>query len=163
MRMRGFIQDSLQSKLLVLVCSRGIIMNKINEDSQLYKGIFWITDLEDVDKNDLYFQIQVDFLGNIDPSVDRIRLNSKNNDNYNHKNLWNDLSSRQTHNKPFDYYPRGRVEITNGKAVIYANPNICTGEVVDWIKDKFNLTSHNGIKSVKIMPDYSEHYKCFLD
>lgn len=161
--MRGFIQDSLQSKLLVLVYSRGVIMNKINEDSQLYKGIFWITDLDNISNNELYFQIPVDFLGNIDPSVDRIRLNSKNNDNYNHKNMWNDLSSRQTHNKSFDYYPRGRVEIMNGKAVIYANPNICTSEVVDWIKDRFNLTNHNGIKSVKVMPDHSEHYKCYLD
>ena len=138
-------------------------MYNLMEDSQLYKGIFWIKDLEDIDFNQLYFQIPVDMDGNIDDEFDRMRLNSKNNDNYNHKLVWDSLPSKETDAKSFDYYPRGRVEISNGKVIIYANPNICTDSVVDWIVKRFNLTSHNGIKSVRIIPDYSVHYRCYLD
>jgi len=138
-------------------------MATLFEDSQLYKGIFWITDLEDIGANQLYFQIPVDAYGNIDLEFDRMCLNSKNADNYNHKNVWGELSSKETHNKPFDYYPRGRVEIANAKATIYLNSHICTTEVIDFIKRKFNLTDHNGIKKVSVVVDGSDHYQCYLD
>ena len=138
-------------------------MLRLTEDSQLYKGIFWITDMDDIDSNQLYFQIPVDLDGNIDSDFDRMRLNSKNNDNYNHQLVWKTLSSNETCNKSFDYYPRGRVEIANGKATIYANPNICISKVVDWLTRKFNLNSHSGITKVRVVPDHSEHYQCYLD
>lgn len=138
-------------------------MLKLTEDTQLYKGIFWIIDLDDIESNQLYFQIPVDMNGNIDADFDRMRLNSKNMDNYNHQAVWKSLSSKETHNKPFDYYPRGRVEIANGKATVYANPNICTSSVVDWLVSKFNLNSHNGINKVNVIPDNSVHYRCYLD
>ncbi len=134
-----------------------------NNKSQLYKGIFWITDIDEVSSESLVFLIPVDSIGNIDPSVDRMNLNSKNNDNYNHKKLWESLNSRETHNKSFDYYPRGRVEVSKGKATIYANPHICTETVVEWIVETFNLTEQNGIKKIKVVPDNSCHYNCNLD
>ena len=139
-------------------------MQLINEDSQLYKGIFWIKDVDDIAQSILYFQIPVDASGTIEmDALDRLRLNSKNNDNYNHKLVWADLTSKETGGKPFDYYPRGRVEISNGKAIIYANPNVCSAELVYCLKKFFNLTSHNGINSVRLIPDFSDHYKCYLD
>ena len=49
---------------------------------------------------------------------------SKSGDNYNHKLLWERVKTKGC-NKPFDYYPRGRVEISNkGKPVVYMNPYI---------------------------------------
>ena len=132
-------------------------------DYVVFKGIFWITDLENVAENRLYFRIPVDAMGIIDPSVDRMSLNSKNLDNYNHEKVWESLTSKETHNKRFDYYPRGRVEISRGKATIYANSHICTEEVVEWIRDRFNLTEENGILSVRVVQDNSAHYKCYLD
>ncbi len=132
-------------------------------DKQLYKGVFWITDLENLDENELFFRIPVNSQGMIDPLVDRMSLNSKNNDNYNHKRLWESLGSKVTHGKRFDHYPRGRVEISNEKAIVYASPYICTEDIIDWIKDKFNLTEQNGIKYVRVVPDNSRHYKCYLD
>ena len=82
---------------------------------------------------------------------------SKSGDNYNHKALWEYVRPRGC-NKPFDYYPRGRVEISNkGKPVVYMNSNI--GEdVIERIILAFEL------KEVPIIHyDGSEHYKCFLD
>ena len=134
-----------------------------DSDKRLYKGVFWITDLENMGENDLFFKIPVDSQGVIDPSVDRMSLNSKNNDNYNHKRLWERLGSKVTHGKEFDHFPRGRVEIANEKAIIYASPYICTEDIIDWIIDKFNLTEQNGIKSIRVVPDNSSHYKCHLD
>ena len=135
----------------------------MNREDRLYKGIFWITDIDDPIMGNLYFTIPVEPDGTIDPSVDRMSLNSQNNDNYNHKKVWENLGSKATNNKSFDYYPRGRVEISNRKAVIYASPYICTEEVVDWIKDTFHLTDQNGINNIRVVPDNSYHYKCYLD
>lgn len=136
----------------------------IKEDSTLYKGIFWITDVDDVESSELYFQIPCDSNGEIDSDFQiSPQLSSKNTANYNHKNLWNSLSSKTTHNLPFNHYPRGRVEIHNGIATIYCSPYIATDELKTWIINKFNLTSHNGIKKVRMIADGSEHYHCYLD
>ena len=122
----------------------------INEDSTLYRGIFWIRDIDNIDNTDLYFQISP-------------QLSSKDTQNYNHKNLWNSLPKKITNNLSFDYYPRGRVEVHNGIATIYCSPYIATEELKNWIIDKFNLNNHNGIKKVKMIADGSNHYHCYLD
>lgn len=132
----------------------------IKEDSQLYKGIFWIKDLEDIDNNELYFQVPCDTYGNIDSNIE---LNSKSGKSFNHEKTWSKLSSKYTDNQPYNYYPRGRVEISNGVATIYCSPYICTDELKKWITSKYNLNSHNGIKKIKLVADGSNHYKCYLD
>ena len=134
----------------------------LNEDSELYKGIFWITDVNDILSSKLYFQIPCNSAGDVSGNLN-MNFTSKSGNNFNHENTWDKLSKKYTGNKPFNYYPRGRVEISNGKAIIYANPNIATDKVKEWCIDKFNLNEHNGIKKVIIKPDYSNHYKCYLD
>ena len=53
---------------------------------------------------------------------------------------------------------RGRVEIKrNGKAVIFLNPRI-DNTYIDKIKTEFCLTDEP-----KVIYDYSNHYKCYLD
>ena len=134
----------------------------LKEDSQLYKGIFWITDSDNIYSNQLYFQIPCDTNGNILADID-IGMSSKSTLNFNHEKVWNQLEKKYTGNLPYNYYPRGRVEINNGKAIIYLSPWINNQEVIDFIKDKYNLTVYNGIKSVRAISDGSEHYKCYLD
>ena len=74
---------------------------------------------------------------------------------YNHKLLWEYIKPR---NKPFDYYPRGRVDYNAiGKAIIYMNPNI-SAEYIDEIKTAFGIDSEPVIRY-----DHSEHYKCHID
>lgn len=133
------------------------------EDKQLSKGIFWIIDIENFEDDPMIFRIPVDPMGIIDDSVDRAMLNSKQHENYNHKKKWEILNTKVTRNKRFDHYPRGRVEIRQHRAIIYATPCICTEEIIDFIRNEFNLTDENGIRSVCVIPDYSEHYKCHFD
>lgn len=134
---------------------------KLTEDRNLYKGIFWIVDLENIHRNrDYCFQIQTDRDGYV---VDDFFYNSKNGETLNHKATWEELPRRSRMGVPFNYFPRGRVEINHGKAVIYANPNICTQEVKDFIVDEFNLTQSNGINEVVMKADGSPHYMCYLD
>lgn len=137
----------------------------LNEDTSLYRGIFWIPDIDDVESSEFYFQIPCDSNGNInDPDFVISNLqSSKGNNNYNHEKVWNSLDKKYTKGKPFNYYPRGRIEISNGKATIYASPHIPQDDLKSWVIDKFNLTTYNGIKKIRIVADGSEHYKCFLD
>lgn len=130
--------------------------------TELYKGIFWITEVDDWSAEQLISRIQVTPAGKL-INPEKLDLNSKNVDNYNHRLLWESLTSKTTHNKPYNYYPRGRIEIKHGKAMIYANPNICCEELVDFLVKRFGLTEDNGIAEVRLNPDGSNHYKCYLD
>lgn len=77
--------------------------------------------------------------------------------NYNHRLIWESVKPRGC-NKPYNYYPRGRVEISNkGKPLIYMNVNI-GHEYILVIMEKFNLS-----EMPKIHYDGSEHYKSYLD
>lgn len=134
---------------------------RLIESFDLYKGIFWITDLENISNNKLYFQIPCDSDGQI-ISNDFIS-NAKSGTTYNHEKTWKSLPNKVTQRKPFNYFPRGRVEISNQKAIIYLSPHIATEEVKNWVIDKFNLNSLNSIKSVRMIADGSNHYRCYLD
>lgn len=133
----------------------------LNEDSQLYKGIFWIKDIDNIKDSKLYFQIPCDSNGNINDN--NINFTSKSGKSFNHENTWKQLSKYDTNNKPFNYYPRGRVEINNNKAIIYCNQNIANDDLKQWCINVFNLNKHNGINNVIIKVDNSNHYKCYLD
>ena len=90
-------------------------------------------------------------------------MSSTGSDNYNHKKVWSTLDKKLTKGKPFGYYPRGRVEISNGVAKIFHSPHIPQNDLKKWVIDKFNLNNYNGIKKVKLVADGSGHYKCYLD
>lgn len=135
----------------------------LRESRDLCRGIFWITDVDDLSKNKLYFQIPCDSLGNVQTTYSDLGLNAKSGLTYNHEKTWSQLSSKYTHNKPYNYYPRGRVEIANGKAIIYVSPHIATEEIKQWCIDKFNLNKAKGINKVRLAADGSNHYRCHLD
>ena len=137
----------------------------LKEDRSLYRGIFWIKDIDDVYNSGLYFTIPCDGNGDInDPDFHINDLSSSTGgDNYNHKRLWSTLDKSLTDGKGFNYYPRGRVEISNGVAKVFYSPYIPQDDLKDFIEDKFNLTKSNGIKKIKMIPDGSNHYHCYLD
>jgi hypothetical protein len=138
-------------------------MRILKEDIELNKGIFWIKNLDNIDSNkNLCFTIPSDINGNTLIDIDGNYI-SKNGETFNHEKTWSQLPKDITEGKPFNYFPRGRVEINNGKAIIYLNPNINDEEVKEFIINEFNLYPHNGIKSVRMISDGSEHYKCYLD
>jgi hypothetical protein len=128
-----------------------------NKESGLYSGIFWIVDSDNVLNNDDYcITIPCDISGN---PLSLIGLNAKSGTTYNHELTWKTLPPKLTHNKPYNYYPRGRVQIKNNKATVYLNPNINTDEIQQFIINKFNLGS---LSSISFKSDGSNHYKSHL-
>lgn len=82
---------------------------------------------------------------------------AKSGNTYNHKKLWEYVRPRSI-NKPYDYYPRGRVELTKrGCAVVYLSPHI-KGHFLTEIKNSFGLTGN-----IRLQYDFSRHYQCFHD
>jgi hypothetical protein len=83
---------------------------------------------------------------------------AKSGNTYNHKKLWQYVKPKQCNNKSYNYYPRGRVDISNkGEIIIYLNPVIDDSFILQ-IKSDFGLTG-----DIKLRYDCSEHYKCYLD
>ena len=81
---------------------------------------------------------------------------AKSGDTYTHEKLWKYVKL-QNCNKPYNYYPRGRVfKGTKSKAIVYMNPNI-SNEFIPNIRESFEIKDEPIIKL-----DYSKHYKCFL-
>ncbi len=80
---------------------------------------------------------------------------AKSGNTYNHKLLWEHIKPC---NKPFDYYPRGRVDCTpKDEAIIYMSPHI-EDKYINEIKAAFGIVSDPMIRY-----DHSEHYKCYID
>lgn len=147
------------------MCLKQLIISEdcqifIKNVTHLYKGIFWVRDITSIDIISVRIPCYTD--GKI-INHNNITLNSKRGDNYNHEKTWNTLDRSITHGKNYNYYPRGRVEINKGKAKIFLNPNLTGEEVIDLIKLDFCLYEDNGICDIKVIPDYSEHYRCYLD
>ena len=133
-------------------------------NKRLYKGVFWIKDKESINESSVSIKALCDINGNfIDLSSINPDTLSKNETNFNHQKVWQTLDKRITGNKPYNYYPRGRVEIKNGKAVIYANVSIATEQLKNRVISEFNLTKENGIVTVTLKADGSEHYKSYLE
>lgn len=108
----------------------------------MYKGVFWVTDDE---------LLAFPFDGSCPEGA------SRSGDTYNHKKLWEHIRPKGS-SKSFDYYPRGRVELTNkGHAVIYMSPHI-EEHFITAIKEAFELPD-----DVMIRYDHSRHYRCRLD
>ena len=82
---------------------------------------------------------------------------SKSGDSYVHRKIWEEIRPRKCR-YPYNYYPRGRVEITSKNlCILYMNPNIGE-EYMDEIMKKFGLVSVS-----KIIYDNSSHYRSYLD
>lgn len=109
---------------------------------EMSRGVFWI-----INDELLAFPFTDEYSEGI----------AKSGNTYNHKKLWNEIKPKGC-NKPYNYYPRGRVEISNkGKPIIYMNPNV-DDSFIPLIRTEFGLR-----ESLTIRYDNSQHYKCYLD
>ena len=105
------------------------------------RGVFWV-----VDDQLLAFPFYDAYEGN---GI------AKAGNTFNHKKLWQDVKPAGC-SKPYNYYPRGRVDLTAKGSVIFLNPRI-TAFVPD-IKVAFGLRDEP-----RVILDGSDHYKCSLD
>ena len=141
----------------------------LEEATQLCCGVFWIiTDNYDLSESTiLVFDIPCNPDGTLENGHLSVELNSKKGNTYNHKKLWDTEVRNKSQHKPynkkdFDYYPRGRVEISRNKATIFLSPHINTETVIKTIKQEFGLLSYN-ISTVNVVADGSAHYQCWMD
>ena len=117
-----------------------------------FKGIFCIKPNGEL----LVLKVKCDSFGNLLQDIPPDML-SKSGGNFNHKNAWNALPKSITDNKEYNYFPRGRAEIRNGKAIIFTN--YITEELKLKIIDAFYLSDGYGIEQVIFKIDNSAHYK----
>lgn len=86
--------------------------------NKLSKGVFWYKRGEL-----LPFFIPCDKNGAV-YEASEYPLESKDGTNYNHQKLWARLPRTVTESRPFDFYPRGRVEIGEGRATVFLHPSL---------------------------------------
>lgn len=114
------------------------------------KGIFWI-----IDGKPVTVSVECDAVGEtVGPPPD---YSSKSGDNFNHRIEWGELPRKVTGGVAYNFYPRGRVEIKNGKATVWLNPALNTPEVIEKIEKEFDL--HDGDINIEIKNDNSKHYE----
>lgn len=108
----------------------------------MYKGVFWIIE------GTLW---AFPFKGNEKTGV------AKSGTTFNHEKLWKNVKPKGC-NKPYHYYPRGRVDVTNkNRPVIYMSQHVDLF-FEHQIKVEFDIREKPVIRM-----DHSEHYKCYLD
>ena len=119
----------------------------------MYKGIFWRALNREGEPVWICRKVLCDADGvPTEPFVD---FSAKSGDNFNHKAEWEKLSRSVTDGRPFDWFPRGRVEIKRGRVVIYAHPSLTADDCVGQIKEEFGLADVD----VRVVADGSSHYR----
>lgn len=121
----------------------------------IYKGIFWYVPGE---HRLIAVKVACDERGN---SLENANYSSKSGENFNHKIEWSKLHKDITQKNPYNYYPRGRVEIKNVKATIFFNPVLNRFDIHDLIMKEFGLIGTRII--VKEVADGSKHYEYLID
>ena len=123
------------------------------------KGIFWCDSFGCDSPQLIVVSVKCDADGKSDRPID---FSSKSGQNFNHKAEWQKLSRSVTRGQPFNYYPRGRVEIKNRKATIYLNPDLNNTVVLNKIIEDFELKNQQDLKSIAVKSDGSSHYHYYL-
>ncbi len=133
---------------------------------EYFKGIFWFTcSFDENEKCDFEDAELITALISVNDGFDRCicqKFNSKNGTTFTHENTWAELVKRRKdlRRHSWNYFPRGRVEIRNHKAVIFMNPNILEcPQYKEMIIRKFCLEK---IKT-KVTIDNSVHYNCHAE
>ncbi len=125
------------------------------------KGIFWcyISCSDDglYEHTVLPVRVKCDINGK---ETENVEYSSKSGENFNHEIEWEKLAKTNImcRNKPFNFYPRGRVEIKNGRIRIFANPLIIENtEAKALIVRTFELDDVKDV--IKWNADNSNHYR----
>ena len=135
------------------------ILHKKNiKDEYFYQGAFWIKGNSIADIMQGKFTITsvkylCDFYGNyVTDDIGSAHSRS-------HERLWKE-KALDRENLPYNYYPRGRVGISNGTAYINLPSDIVSSAVITAIRDEFYLI--DGLK-ILVSPESKEHYKYLLN
>lgn len=87
--------------------------------------------------------------------------NSRNGRSNTHKDSWKAVTAgrKDLRGIPWNYFPRGRVEISRGRAFIFMNPEILNCDnYLERIREKFGI----GHLDIRVRIDNSAHYQCTI-
>ena len=122
------------------------------------KGLFWVISDNNGERKLLTYTAVCD--NNGVAAEGQPAYNSKKGDSFAHKNSWHLAAEKlpmKIRGKPWDYFPRGRVEIANNKATIYFNPSLWEWSgFASAIYDEFEI---KGLAVIKFTRDFSKHYE----
>lgn len=121
-----------------------------------WKGVFWVIGGKVVSE-----KVSCDKFGTMVNDEDTGCLSETWSNN--HKKIWSTLPRTITQGKAYNYYPRGRVEIRNKKAIIFLNPCLCYKEMIRKIKMEFGLEKNKDLQDILVKADGSRHYRCHFE
>jgi len=124
------------------------------------KGIFWCKNSDAGAIELIIVSTECDGSGN--PKEQAV-FSSTSGKSFNHKAEWERLNPSVTEGHPFNYYPRGRVEIRSKKATIFLNPSMNEEKVIHKIIELFELMISDELKIIRIKSDGSNHYQYTRD
>ena len=124
------------------------------------KGIFWARRDADGKIELLTVKTPCDENGS---ALCPVCYTSKSGDNFNHKAEWEKLNRSVTKGRAYNAYPRGRVEIKNGKVTVYANPELLREDIRLFIIQTFRLAQAASQGKVRFCADGSAHYRFFTE
>ena len=120
-----------------------------------YKGVFWYNPCAE---ELITKKVACDLNG---AEIEVVEYSSKFGENFNHKLEWEKLPKSITCANPYNYYPRGRVEIKNEKITFYLHLILNDERIVKRIINEFGLDNAN--IPIRIVADGSEHYNFLID
>jgi hypothetical protein len=159
----GIVELLFQSEI-------GRFIGRIEDMFDPMFGIFWVfTDARDFEEYTLY-SISGHTIGSTAPvGCDDMQFDSEIPRSFNHRLMWEEGETKgnphmkQYTGKPYNHYPRGRVELKDDRATIFLSPHIIGHlNVMEDIKKRFNLSPYK-ISDVRVVADGSDHYKCWMD
>lgn len=136
---------------------------------KMSKGIFWFPCFMGTE-GELIFTEEIEALlipcdedGNSKVSVSfyTCEYNSRNGRSNTHKDSWKAVTAgrKDLRGIPWNYFPRGRVEISHGRAFLYMNPEILKcNNYLERIREKFGI----GHLDIRVRIDNSAHYQCTI-
>lgn len=135
-----------------------ILKETRKEDDSYFEGAFWII------ANSVHEML----IGNFEivgerllTSFDGVRNRDREIKLQTHQNLWS-VYKADYENKPYDYYPRGRVSVYKGKAYININSICNTPKIIDKIREYYCV---GGLECVVACNDIEQgsHYDFKLE
>jgi len=120
------------------------------------KGLFWAID-NGGERMILAYPAACDMSGAVEAG--QPPYNSKKGDSFSHERSWPlavESLPQRIRNKAWNHFPRGRVEVANGKATVYYNPVLA-----DWADFEAAVICEFELDDfpVRFVPDYSSHYE----
>lgn len=121
----------------------------------IYKGIFWYNPNE---HTLITKKVACNAFGT---ATEAVEYSSKSGNNFNHRIEWEKLPKSITDGHPYNYYPRGRVEVKREVMTLYLHPVLRTFEIENLIGEEFGFVG-GGIL-VREVADGSSHYAYQMD